>query len=73
MIGKILGGGILFRTLSTTFLQIFCKIILNSKVIDNFWRNSLSINGLRLVVSIDSPFTPVFLVSIDSLPSTDYS
>ena len=44
----------LYRTLSTTLLQIFCVIIFNIKVIaksiidpeDNLWRNSLSINGL---------------------------
>ena len=54
---KIFEGEMLIRTLSTTLLQIFCKIILNSEVIvksiidpdDNFLRNSFrSINGLTL-------------------------
>ena len=53
-IGKIFEGEMLIRTLPTTLLQIFCKIILNSKVIvksiidpdDNSWMNSLSFNGL---------------------------
>ena len=31
--GKIFEGGLLFRIMPTTLLQIFCKIILNSKVI----------------------------------------
>ena len=50
---KIFQGEMLFRTLPTTLLQIFCKIILNSKVIvkrifdpdDTFWRNSLVLMG----------------------------
>ena len=46
----------LIRTLSTNLLQIFCEIFLNSKVIvksiidpdDNFYGNSVSINGLHM-------------------------
>ena len=53
MIGKLFEWEMLIRTLPTTLLQIFCKIILNSKIIvqsildpdDNSWMNSLSING----------------------------
>ena len=33
LLGKYFEGGMLIRTLPATFLQIFCKIILNSKVI----------------------------------------
>ena len=52
---KIFDGEMSITTLPTTLLQIICKTILNFKVIakstkdpdDNFWRNSLSINGLR--------------------------
>ena len=47
---------LLIRTLSTNLLQIFCEIFLNSKVIiksiiypdNNFYGNSLSINGLQM-------------------------
>ena len=47
MVGKIFEVEILVRTLPITFLQTFCKIIFNSKVItknisepdENFWRN----------------------------------
>ena len=53
MIGKIFEGEMLIRTLPTTFLQIFSKIILNSKVSvksildpdDNFWRNAQVLMG----------------------------
>ena len=52
---KIFEREMFIRTSSTTFPQIFFKIILDSKVIikstedpdDNFWRNSLSVNGLK--------------------------
>ena len=50
---KIFIGEMLIRTLPTSLLQIFCKIILNSKVIvksiidpdDNFCNNGLMVNG----------------------------
>ena len=46
--GEMFEGELLFRTLLTTFLQIFCKINLNSKIsvegfidlANNFLRNS---------------------------------
>ena len=46
--GDIFEGEMLIRTQPTTLLQIFCKIVFNSKAIvermsapdDNFWRNS---------------------------------
>ena len=55
---KIFEEGMFLKTFSTTLLQIFCKISINSKVIiksiidpdDNCWRNSLSINGLNLIL-----------------------
>ena len=61
----------LIRTLSTTFLKIFCKIILNSKVIvksifnpDNkFWRKSRwvksALNGCNLNIKL-AYITPVY-------------
>ena len=47
VLGKIFDAEMSIRTLPTTLLQIFCKIILISKVIiksiidadDNIWRN----------------------------------
>ena len=53
----------LIRTLPTTLLQIFCKIIPNSKVIvksiiapdNNFPNEALSINGLRKTNSKPTP------------------
>ena len=54
MVRKVFDGEMSFIIIPTTLLQIFKKIILNFIVIvksifdpdDNFWRNSLSINGL---------------------------
>ena len=48
-------GGMLLRKMPTTLFQIFCKIILNFKIVtkktlqddDIFQKNPLSINGLR--------------------------
>ena len=56
-------GGMLIRTLPTTLLQIFCKIILNSQVIiksiidpDNNLVELLSINGSIKVYNVVSDF-----------------
>ena len=48
----------LIRANATTLLQVFCKIILNYKVIvkrsldpdETFWRKSLSMDGLRIAI-----------------------
>ena len=56
LIGKLFEGEMLFRTLPISLLQIFSKIILNSKDSakgildpdDNFWGKRLSINGLKI-------------------------
>ena len=55
LIGKLFEGEMLFRTLPITLLQIFSKIILNSKISaksildpdDNLLEKRLSINGLK--------------------------